>query len=110
LNGSNLAARSPWKLHPNNNTYYFLLPAADILDVVSMMVSDLTSPYPLCSPPAPASIDRSFSYARVADDVRGLQRPVAYRSANGNPVLLRTKSSAVDFVAAPATPFQLLNQ
>lgn len=75
------------KLDPSTNSTYVFLPASHILDVH-------------------ATIDRSVNYARFAGDTRSLQRPVAYKTGNGKAVLLRTKSSAVDFVPAPPSPFR----
>ncbi len=45
-----------------------------------------------------------LNYALVMDDRRSRHRRVVYQRADGKRVLLRTKSSAVDFVQLPPRP------
>jgi hypothetical protein len=86
---------------------YVRIPSAKILDVLFSHATGLTEPaYPLCRVAVHPSLDRQMLSIRPAGDPqeRSLARPVIYTQSNGQKVLLRTKTSARDFVLTPPSP------
>ena len=86
---------------------YIRIPAAKILDVLFSHATGLTTPdYPPCRVAVHHSLDRQMLNILPANDPqeRSLARPVSYTQPNGQNVLLRTKTSARDFVLAPPSP------
>jgi hypothetical protein len=89
---------------------YIRIPSAKILDLLFSHATGLTEPaYPLCRVAVHPSLDRQMLNILPAGDPqdRGLARPVIYTQPNGQNVLLRTKTSARDFVLAPPSPFAI---
>jgi hypothetical protein len=90
-----------------SNNDYIRIPSAKILDVLFSHATGLTEPgYPLCRTAVHPSLDRQMLNLLPVDDPqeRSLARPVIYTQPNGQKVLLRTKTSARDFVLAPPSP------
>ena len=98
----------PSQMHPALNVPFVRVPTSRVLDVLYWTSSVLNSEYPECAEqPVPAALERQRNEALVPSDTRSLQRAVAYTLPNGRKVLLRTRTSARDFVAAAPTPFAL---
>jgi hypothetical protein len=89
---------------------YIRIPAVEILDVLYSHVTGLTEqPYPPCRPAVHPSLDGQMLNILPAGDPqeRGLARPVIYTQPDGRQVLLRTRTSARDFVLAAPSPFSI---
>ena len=98
----------PSQIHPALNVPFVRVPTSRVLDVLYWTSSVLGTEYPECAEqPVPASLERQRNEALKPEDPRSLQRAVAYTMPGGRKVLLRTRTSARDFVAAAPTPFEL---
>ena len=89
---------------------YIRIPASQVLDVLFSHVTGLIPPaYPPCRVAVHPSLDRQMLNILPSLDPedRGVARPVIYTQPDGQKVLLRTRSSARDFVLAAPSPFSI---
>lgn len=99
----------PRQIHPALNVPFVRVPTGRVMDVLYWTATGFSTDYPECTEsPVPYSLERRRNEALGLDDLRSLQRAVAYTLPSGRKVLLRTRTSARDFVAAAPTPFNLL--
>ncbi len=89
---------------PFSGRTYVRVPASAILDVITW--GRVNSTFPSCGSPIHPSLDEE--QARVIDnwssDFRSITRRHIGTLPSGRALLLRTRSSARDFIAAVATP------
>jgi hypothetical protein len=89
----------------SDGTVYLRIPAAALHDVVTW-TADRPTTFPSCGSPVHASIDAAQARL-IADwsvDLRSIARRSLAKMPDGRSLLLRTKNSANDFIAAAPTP------
>ena len=86
-----------------NNREWMRVPAENILDVLSFTGFSSATAVP-CPQPVHISIDRQELLLTSIASENSLQRQVVTTMPDGRKVLLRTRTSARDFRAVPATP------
>jgi hypothetical protein len=98
---------------PVVNPAHVRVPRAAVLDVLSSIATpELEASLTYLNPPCPQLVNAVFDrqYAGLLEDVaiKGVQRRVFTTLPDGRVILLRTKSSATDFVSRrPPTPGQV---